>query len=500
MKQHHRIFYTLFSVTGLLIVGKVLGFAKQLLASAAFGATLETDILSLSQGFIGDIQYLLVQSLLTALIPVYIHTREQGEDRSCRFAFQVFKAFTLITVGICAVTAFCAPWIARLLAPRYDAEASAAVGHWLRVYSPVLLLFMWTAIFNALLHANKHFIPGEVISINQSLWTIALILFLKERFGLVSMAAAFLVYPLWNAAYTALISRRYWKISGGNPFRDPAVRRLLRMMVPLLFGYSLVYINQLVDKILVSGLAVGSVTALNYAAVLSNLVGTFIASFASIFFPYVTERISQRDDHRAAELTSQTAAILLMVFLPICVLTVLCAKDIVSVIYGRGSFGGESVQICARALTGYALMFPPLVLREVYSRYLYGYQDSRSPMINSSIGILFNIVLSIALCPLMGVFGVTIATSISVLVCGCLNLITAYKKHAALRGSGLMRRFPWLVAGCAACGAAAYGCRLLLAEQGSLIRFAAAAVAGFAAYAAVAAPVLIHLLREIKHR
>ena len=500
MKQNHQIFHTLFSVTGLLLVGKLLAFVKQLIASAVFGTTLETDILSLSQGFIGNIQYLFVQSLLTALIPVYIHTREQGEDTSHRFAFDVFKAFTLITAVICAVTVFCAPWIARLLAPRYDAEASAEVGYWLRICAPVLLLFMWTAIFNALLHANKRFIPGEIININQSLWTIVLILLLKDRFGLFSMAVAFWVYPLWNSAYTMVVSRQYWRISRGNPFRNPAVRRLLHMMGPLLLGYSLVYVNQLVDKMLVSGLAAGSVTALNYAAVLSDLVGTFITSFASIFFPYVTERISQKDDRRAAELTSQTAVILLPVFLPVSVLTALCAKDIVAVVYGRGAFGEESIRVCAQALFGYALMFPPLVLREVYSRYLYGYQDSRRPMVNSSIGILFNIVLSIALCPLFGVLGVTVATSVSVLICGCLNLVTAHKNHPALCGSGVVSALPWLAVGCAACGGAAYGVRLLLSGQGSFLRFAAAAAAGFAAYAVAASPLLFRLLREIRHR
>lgn len=67
------------------------------------------------------------------------------------------------------------------------------------------------------------------------------------------------------------------------------------MMGPLLLGYSLVYINQMVDKMLVSGLEAGAVTSLNYAAVLSNLVGTFITTFASILFAYVTTRIAVGD-------------------------------------------------------------------------------------------------------------------------------------------------------------------------------------------------------------
>ena len=88
IKKNH-IIGTVFSVTGLLIVSKLLGFVKQMVTASAFGATLETDLINLSQGLIGNIQYLLVQSVLSALIAVYLHTAQQGEDASRRFAFDV---------------------------------------------------------------------------------------------------------------------------------------------------------------------------------------------------------------------------------------------------------------------------------------------------------------------------------------------------------------------------------------------------------------------------
>ena len=185
-------------------------------------------------------------------------------------------------------------------------------------------------------------------------------------------------------------------------------------MGPLLLGYSLVYINQMVDKMLVSGLEAGAVTSLNYAAVLSNLVSTFITTFASMLFAYVTTRIAVGDADGAAQLTERTALLLSVIFLPITILTVLLSEEIVTIVYARGAFDAESVRICAQALRGYALMFVPLVFREVYSRFQYGHQDSKRPMVNSSIGIALNIVLSVALCPRYGVLGVAFATSMSV--------------------------------------------------------------------------------------
>ena len=170
IKKNH-IISTVFSVTGLLIVSKLLGFVKQMVTASAFGATLETDLINLSQGLIGNIQYLLVQSVLSALIAVYLHTAQQGEDASRRFAFDVWKALTVFTAMVVLFVELCAPWLARLIAPSYPAEQIMQLSRYLRLFAPVLLLLTWIAVFNGLLHANKRFVPGEMISVHQSIFS-----------------------------------------------------------------------------------------------------------------------------------------------------------------------------------------------------------------------------------------------------------------------------------------------------------------------------------------
>lgn len=500
LMKNNRIAATVFSVTGLLIVSKLLGFVKQMVTASAFGATLETDLINLSQGLISNIQYLLVQSVLSALIAVYLHTAQQGEDASRRFAFDVWKALTVFTAMVVLFVELCAPWLARLIAPSYSAEQLAQLSRYLRLFAPVLLLLTWIAVFNGLLHANKRFIPGEMISVHQSIFLIVLTAALARTLGVQVLVLSFFACNLWNAGYTAILSRRYWMVSRGNPFRNPAVRELLRMMGPLLLGYSLVYINQMVDKALVSGLEAGAVTALNYAAALSNLVGTFIITFASMLFAYVTSRIAAGDEDGAAQLTERTALLLSVIFLPISILTVLLSEEIVTIVYARGAFDAESVHICAQALRGYALGFVPMVFQEVYGRFQYGHQDSKHPMVNSSIAVVCNIILSVALCPRFGVLGVTAASSISVALCGVLDLRSAVKLSPTLSVRPYLRALPWLLTGCAACGLAAWLCAAKLVGQSALIRFALTALAGFAAYAVAASPLLLRLWRLLQRQ
>lgn len=496
--KQNRIIRTLFSVTGLIILSKLLGFVKQMVVAGFFGTTLETDLINLSQGFIGNIQYVLIHALVTSLVSVYIYTAQQGEEPAQRFAMDTLKAFTLVATVITAVVFCTAPWLARLIAPSYSAENTAMLSGYLRLFSPVLLPFVWISIFQALLTANKRFLPGEAVNLNQSLIMIAVVLVFHARWGVKALVVAFFAYALWNTLFLGIFSRKYWRLSGGNPFLNPDVRKLLRMMVPLLIGYSIVYVNQLVDKILVSGLEEGTVTALSYGAILSDLVVTFIVSFGSILFSYITTHISKGEDQRAADMASYSAQLLTLVFLPISILTVLCSRDIVSIAFGRGAFGADSVRVAGYALAGYGFTFVPFVFREVYSRVQYGYQDSRRPMINSSIGIVFNILLSILLCPRLGVLGVSFASSVSVCICGILNMVSARRHNESLQYGALLRALPLLLAGGIACGIAARWGLSFWQGSGALLRFVLVTLSAGVCYFIIVSPLLWRLLRQLR--
>lgn len=494
--KHSRIFREFFTVGGVILVAKLAGFIKQMVTASVFGATIETDLINLSENFVGDLQYVLVQVLLTSFTTVYLHTREKGETQAKSFAMDVIRAFSIIALGLSAAVLLAAPFVARIIAPSYSPALAARLTGYLRLFSPVLVLFVWIAVFHALLNANRRFIPGELIGFNQSIIVIVLVCSLQKHFGVQTLALAFFIYHIWNTLYLGILSRQYWSRSQGNPFQNESVKQLLWMAGPLLLGYSMVYVNQQVDKILSSSLEHGTVTALGYAAVLSNLVGTFIGSFCSILFTDITARIARADHTGAAALASRAASLLLLIFLPISILTVLCAEDVISIVFARGAFDAAAVRSAAHALRGYALSFVPLVLRDLFSRFHYGYQDSRHPMVNSSLGITANIALSIALCPRFGVFGITFASSVSVLLCGILNMLTARRHNKTLSFLPLLKQLPWLLAGGVLCLLAAQRGIALLVNVPPIIRFPLVTLMGFCAYLPAAIPTLWKFLRK----
>ena len=494
MSKKNGITGTLLSVGGIVILAKIFGFIKQTVTANTFGATIQTDIISLSEGLVGNLDYLLVQTLATAFIPTYIYAKSEDKEKGDLFISNAIKVFLIISLAISAAVFAGAPLVSRVLAPSYPAAQSAWLAKYIRIFAPVLVVIVELAIFNAVLKANEIFLPGEMIGLNQSLILIALVLLFGNRWGPDTLAVGFYAYALFNLTFLIFMSRNLWHFRRGNMFADPNIRKLLLMMGPLLLGYAMVFINQHVDMIIVSGLGDGTVTAMGYAAVLSNFVGTFVGSLCGVLFTYVTQGIAEKRDRDAAELTMKSACQIGTLLLPISILIVICSKDIVTIVFGRGKFDATAVQSCSMALIGYGSMFVPLVARELFSRFQYAYGDSKRPMINSTIAIVFNIVFSILLSRFMGVLGVTLATSISVLISAVLNVFSSRKKNRHINLHGIARYIPiWLV-GALACAGIALGGMRLLAGAGSLLRFVCITAAALAVYGVIALPIIKPLI------
>lgn len=430
MKNQKGVFKAFVSVSGLIVVDKIIGFIKQVIVASTFGATTETDIINLSQNAISDIQYILSQTLITAFVSIYIHTQQGVEgsvQKSRLFVGDAIKTFVSLSLMISIILFFTSNIIARILAPSYSLALSNSLSQHIRVYSLIICLFTLCCIFRAVLSANKNFVPEQFVSFNQSVVTIVITLFFSSIWGAQSLVVSFFVSTILNTIFLGLLCRNQITIAVSNPIKNRNVVNLFRMIGPLLFGYSLIYINQMVDRMLVSGLGVGVITALSYGSVLSNLITTFITTFCTIIFSYIASEVSASNYKSASSIVGISIKTLSVLFMPISITFVICSQEIVSIVFGHGAFDTSAVTSASLALKGYSIMFVPVVFREIYSRYQYAFQDSKSPTINGSIGIIGNIILSVVLCRMWGVYGVALATSLSVLISAILNMFSARK-------------------------------------------------------------------------
>lgn len=488
--QKSRLLNSLLSVSGILILVKISGFVKQMVTAYTFGATMETDLISLSYGFIGDWQYLLVQVLLTSVVSIYISIKSKNENDAGKFAWDTLKVSTFVAGVVSVLIIVCSNPLAHLLAPSYGQEETERLSLYLRLFAPMLLFFVWMGVSHALLNANQRFLPGQFEGLYQSVILIVLSFTLAPVLGSDTLTLGYWVYAIVAAFILLIQARKYVTPVHSNPFCNPHIHTLLRMIGPLLIGYGAVYLNQMVDKMLVSGLETGTITAMSYAAVLTNLVSTLISSLCSVLYAHMSELVSKGNEKEVASLAEQSARILTVLFLPVTIITVFQAEDIVSLVYGRGAFGKKEVELTAMALAGYGFTFIPLAWREIYSRIQYSYQNSKGPTRNSIIGIAINIGLSIVLCPVFGVFGVTFASSISILVIGVLNMITARTNVHNISYMWVLRSLPFLCVGSVISILICHACQIWFASNSALVRLCLSTGLVFLFYGIIIIPLL----------
>ena len=220
---------------------------------------------------------------------------------------------------------------------------------------------------------------------------------------------------------------------------DKNLHQLLILSIPIILGTSLEQINILIDRTVASNLGSGAITILNYAGKLNGaILSLSIIAILNILFPKFSSLVSQNNIEKLKE---QVKYIINMIFIfafPIMFGIIILSKEISMFIFGRGNLDKNLVLTIAKCLSYYSLCFVALCLRDLSTKIFYSFKNSRTPVINSSIGIILNIILNIVLSKYLGVSGIALATSISTIFISVLLFYNLKKYNIYLEKSNLV--------------------------------------------------------------
>ena len=474
------------SISGIVVLSKILAFAKNIVMAVTFGASIETDLITLANLLLANTEYVITQTLATAFVPIYIGVKGEttGLEKKT-FVSNAIKLFLIVASGFTLILVVGSPILAKIIAPTYESEAARILSSYIKILAPILISFLLQSLFKALLNAHERYIPGALISAIGSILMIAIIFLFSSSIGTDTIIVGLWMGSAIGVLFLGVFSKKYWSITKGNPFRDSNIIALLKLCVPLLFGYAMIFINQQIDKIIVSSMEDGTVTAMHYGNSVSQLVVTVLASFCMVMYTRLSVNSAQGERKHNASFIINTSSIAFTLLLPITVVTILCSKDIIRIVYERGAFDANATQIAAEALMGYGIMFIPFTIKNLFSRYLYSNKNTKAPVKNNIIGIVFNIGLSLALFKPLGVFGVTFASSMAELVTGILNVGASRRINPHINLRNWINNAKYWGAGCVLCVVAILTTQkyILQGIHSPYIRFPVCAVIGILFYA-----------------
>jgi putative peptidoglycan lipid II flippase len=197
--------------------------------------------------------------------------------------------------------------------------------------------------------------------------------------------------------------------------KNSGLRKILKMMVPRTLTLAISQINLLIVTIISSTLIAGSLTVFNFANNLQSFpLGVFGVSFAIAAFPTLSRLSGQAE--KLKSIFRKTFKQILFFIIPSTVLLITLRAQIIRVILGSGKFDWQDTILTIDTLGFFALSLFAQATLPLMVRMFYASHDSKTPFIMGFISVIVNVFLSFYLAGIMGVAGLALSFSISMIL------------------------------------------------------------------------------------
>jgi putative peptidoglycan lipid II flippase len=434
------------TVGGWTLGSRVLGLVRDIVLANSVGASAGADAFFVAFKIPNFLRRLFGEGAFAqAFVPVFSETREKdGEASVKRLIDQVAGRFGLILVAISILGVLLAPWIAMLFAPGFsdDPGKLALTADLLRWTFPYLGFICFVAFAGGILNSIGRFAVPAATPIFLNLSLIGSALFLVP---LVSPSVMGLAIGVAIAGLIQLLIQIPPLIAAGllpKPSLQadhPGVSKILKLMVPALFGVSVSQINLLLDTVLASLLVSGSVSWLYYSDRLMELpLGVIAIAVSTVILPKLSREFAQDDLNASRQTQSWAIWVVLVLGLPCAAALVVFGELILSTLFQYGAMTVTDIEASALSLMAYAAGLPAFMMIKVLAPHYFAHQDTKTPVKIGVIAMIANMGFNLILVWSLDHVGLALATSLSAWVNAMLLLRGLHQ-----RGWYEIRGLPW---------------------------------------------------------
>lgn len=414
----------------LTVLTKVLGFIRDIILSYFYGASNISDAYLISLTIPLTIFTFIGTALATSYIPIYSSICKKKDIQSANKFTSNILNFNILLCSIIVILSliFTEP-IVRIFASGFKGHTLSLTITFTRITILAIYFMNGVFIFNSYLQLKDCFVVSALGSIPQNLLIIISII-LSAQYNNVILAIGYVVAVISQLVYLLpFVHKKGFRYNFIIDLHDENLKKLFKLSVPIIVGVSVNQINVLIDKTIASQIAVGGISALNYANKLNLFIqGIFVLSISTAMYPMISKMAAEDNIDGMKKSVSEAINSISLLVIPATVGAMLFAEPVVKLLFGRGAFDPQAISMTSTGLFYYSIGMLGFGLREIISRAFYSLQDTKTPMLNAAIAMTMNIVLNLILSKFMGIGGLALATSISAIFCTVLLFISFRKK------------------------------------------------------------------------
>jgi putative peptidoglycan lipid II flippase len=485
-------------ISALTLLSRILGMARESVVANYFGATVVAQAFSVAFSIPNLFRKLLGEGALSAaFIPLYAQSLKTGDEAEAkRFAAASVNMLAILLLGVTVAGELILWLTAHFVHLRAD---NLLVIRFTAIMFPYVILVCGTAFLSGILQVHKRFgipaltqVPLNIIHIAVIVIGARILLLkpgnpdehLQTRLaywlsGFVLIAGVvqitMLLPALRQIGFRFLWTGSIW---------TPAIKKLLKLSVPVALGASVLQISVLVDKgitlFLTAGqnpaeklqlfhhawnypLAIGAAARLNWAQMLYQFpLGVFATAVATAIFPSLS--IDAHDSGREKFKRVLRQGILFTLFegLPASIGLILVRYPTVRLVFQHGSFTPRDTDWVALSVVFYAAAIWAFSLQQVLNRAYYALHDTMTPLILSVVTIAVNTAVEIPLSfTRLHEAGIAAGTLASFALQAVIMLIMLDRKIGGLGLRSIAGKVMKMLIACAAMAAACIGVQRL---------------------------------------
>jgi putative peptidoglycan lipid II flippase len=457
------------------VVSRVTGLLRETTLAALFGAGASMDAFVAAFRIPNLLRDLFAEGALSAAyVPTFTEKlKKEGKAEAFAVTSAVFSILLLLLGIIVILGILLAPQFVRFYVSGFaddPAKMRLTVVLTQLVFPYLLLVALAAAGMGTLNSLGRFGVPALAPALFNII-TIGMALFLSRYFDppILVLGVAVVVGGLgqFGIQIPQLVKAGY-RFKFRLAFRDEAVRRILRLLLPAAMGVAAWQVNVVVGTIIASYLATGSIACLYYALRLVHFpLGVFGVALAAVSLPQLSSLVSSGALKGAGAAQRFSSRMVIFLLLPSAAYLIGAAEAIVALAYQRGQFAWSETLAVAMALRAYAVGLVFFGLVRVTAQVYYAFKDTATPVKISVVAVVVNIVLSLLLMHPLSFAGLALATSVSAIVNFSLLYHYSHRMAPAPDKHGLAKYAASLLAAGAIAGSAAYASiKIMVGPQG----------------------------------
>jgi len=421
--KNHEIVRNLSVVSFFTLISRILGLLRDVCIAYFFGAGMATDAFFVAFRIPNLFRRLFGEGGISAsFIPVYSDSlaKKRGADSEDLFK-TVFTALFFILLFLSLIGFLFSFIFVAITAPGFlDKPLELHLTVFLtKIMFPYIFLIGLAAFLSGVLNVHGSYAPGAMYPIILNVLLIISAVFLRPFFhpGIYALAVGVMLGGILQ-----LLSQIYYikkkKISLGFKFnfRNSGVKSVFKLLTPSLVGMAVIQLNLVFDTLLASFLPLGSISYLYYGDRLYQFpLGVFAIAMQTAIFPALSASFAKNDVKEVDGAFNFASSLMFFIIIPSSVGLILLRSSLVRLIYMHGIFNAADAQKTAGVLLFFIVGLWASALLKTVVPVFYSMKDTKTPVKAAIISLFINIVFAVLLMRVMGVYGLALASSISLI-------------------------------------------------------------------------------------